>query len=95
METRVFESKFNVLKVPKPLTKEQMIRYKGGSGYDGYGDGGYGEKKNRECVFWCIDFFTEEYKAQGYILGGLCVPDAYNVCVKDGWMTLCNSGCYP
>ena len=37
METRVFESKFNVFSVPKPLTKAQMIRYKGGNGYGGYG----------------------------------------------------------
>ena len=37
METRVFESKFNVLRVPKLLTKAQMMRYKGGDGYGGYG----------------------------------------------------------
>ena len=42
METRVFESKFNVFRASKPLTKEQMKGCKGGDYGDGdYGDGSY------------------------------------------------------
>ena len=51
METRVFESKFNVLSVPKLLTKAQMIRYKGGNGYGNGGYGGYAAGSySCECV---------------------------------------------
>jgi len=49
METRVFESKFNVFRASKLLTKEQMKGCKGGD----YGDGDYGNDDDRGC-FDCI-----------------------------------------
>jgi len=48
METIFFESKFNVFRVPNPLTKEQMMRYKGGGGYEP--DGGYGGYHPNKCA---------------------------------------------
>ena len=84
METRVFESKFNVLSVPKLLTKAQMIRYKGGNGY-GYGGYDSGDAGTKTCWRRCYTYSGEPtattYKESCY--------DHYGECTFNGWIADC------
>ena len=81
MKKNLFESKFNVFRVPIPLTKAQMKGYRGGyigGGYGGYnidfGSCGWGKKitlANGE-TFWSKKCWISKETAKDYqeVFGG-------------------------
>ena len=73
--------KISVRDLVETLTDNEMKATLGGYGTDG-----------SVCIFYCMHGGV--YISMGYMPNGDCNA-ASKICVKDGYSTLCTSGCFP